>query len=339
VYLDDVMALANFFPLIPAYDEGNCARFGNCDAGWNIEYAVPYGDAVFSETALFEVFVTAPEEWTVVASGSTIETTPDANGTVTWHIVSGPMRDFNVVLSPRFEVATRQVDDILVNSYYLPEDAEGGRRVLRWSADALALFNELFGPYPYAEFDAVATPTVALGIEYPGLIAMAVRTYADTTGRFQWTTVHEVAHQWWYSLVGNDQQDEPWLDEALTQYSTVLYYELVERWDEAVTAVLEPRYMQVAGTGEDDLISRPVSDYTESNYGPVVYGKGPLFFHALRQELGDEAFYALLGSYFDTYRYKVASGPDLLRLAEQVWGWDLTDLYQEWLGDAADVRP
>lgn len=339
VYQQDVMALANFFPLMPAYDEGNCARFGNCDGGWNIEYAVPYGDAVFSPTALFDVFVTGPADWTIVASGSTIGKESGPEDTVTWHIVSGPMRDFNVVLSPRFEVATSKVDDIIVNSYYLPEDTVGGKRVLRWAADALEFFTELLGPYPFAEFDVVATPTVAGGIEYPGLIAMPISNYDDTSGRFQWSTVHEVAHQWWYSLVGNDQQDEPWLDEALTQYSTALFYELHEGWEGAVSEVLEPRYQRVAGTDEDDLISRPVAAYTESNYGPVVYGKGPLFFHALRQEAGEKAFTAILQAYFDTFRYQIANGMDFLDLAETISEQELADLYQEWLGDVAKAGP
>jgi hypothetical protein len=332
IYEQDVMALANFFPIIPAYDEENCARFGNCDAGWNIEYPVPYGDAVFSPSALFEVFVSAPTGWSVVASGSTIEQIATGD-TLTWHIVSGPVRDFNVVLSPRFEVSTQTVEDIVVNSYYLPEDAAGGRRVLRWVVESLAFFNTEFGPYPFAEFDAAATPTIAGGIEYPGLIAMPIWNYGDTSGRFQWSTVHEVVHQWWYSLVGNDQQDEPWLDEALTQYSTALYYEFVVGWGDAVEEVFESRYQQVAGTPEDELISLPVAGYTDSNYGAVVYGKGPLFFDALRQQVGDRTFVAILQEYFNTYRYDIASGPDLLHLAERVSGQDLSALYQEWLGD------
>jgi aminopeptidase N len=139
--------------------------------------------------------------------------------------------------------------------------------------------------------------------------------------------------------VGNDQQDEPWLDEALTQYSTVLFYELYEGWDGAVSEVLEPRYEAVAGTEEDDVISRPVAAYTESNYGPVVYAKGPLFFHALRQEVGDEAFTAILQTYFNTYRYEIANGAEFLSLAENVSGQDLTDLTTEWLGDVIHAAP
>lgn len=333
IYAQSVMALANFFPLIPAYDEENCARFGNCDAGWNIEYALHYGDAGFSDTALFEVLVTAPAGWTVVASGSTIGQETGPQGDVTWHIVSGPMRDFNVVLSPRFEVATETVEDIVVNSYYLPGDEIGAAGTLRWAVDALTFFNQHFGPYPFAEFDIAATPTTAGGIEYPGLIVMPIRNYNQSGGAFQWATVHEVAHQWWYSLVGNDQQDEPWLDEALTQYSTALYYELYVGWSAAVEEALEDQYRSLVKTDTGTLISQPVAAYTEDEYGPVVYFKGPLFFHALRHKVGYKAFTAILQTYFDTYRYKIASRADLLTLAEAVSGQDLSELYQEWLGE------
>ncbi|NOR84058.1 MAG: hypothetical protein GQ526_11260 [Ardenticatenales bacterium] len=331
IYDQDVMALANFFPLVPAYDEENCSLFGNCADGWNIEYAVPYGDAVFSDTALFEVLVTVPTGWIVVASGSTAGRQAGPDGWVTWHLVSGPMRDFDLVLSPRFEVVTQRVEDIEVNSYFLPEDAAGGRRVLHWIAESLDFFNQTFGPYPFAEFDAVATPTTAGGIEYPGLIVLPIRNYDQTGGYFQWATVHEVGHQWWYSLVGNDQQDEPWLDEAITQYSTALFYEVREGWGAAAVEVFEARYQEVAGTEDDDLISWPVAAYAESDYGTIVYNKGPLFFHALRQRVGDETFFAFLQTYFDSYRYRTANGSDLLAVIDQVSGQDLGDLYQQWL--------
>ena len=94
--------------------------------------------------------------------------------------------------------------------------------------DALRAFNERLGVYPFTELDIVSTATSALGIEYPGIIAMAVRLYPPKTeyasAWLESTMAHEVSHQWFYSTVGNDQQDEPWLDEALAQYSTLLYY-------------------------------------------------------------------------------------------------------------------
>jgi aminopeptidase N len=331
----DIMALANFFPLIPAFDLENCALYDDCDGGWNIEYPVPYGDAVFSETAFFDVRVTAPADWTVVASGSTVGQETDAAGDVTWHIVSGPTRDLNVVLSSRFQVASKEIDGTVVNSYYLPEHETGGKYALGWGATAIGFFSEQFGPYPFAEFDIVETPNIAGGIEYPGLIAMPIHSYEQISGFFEWATVHEVSHQWWYSVVGNDQQDEPWLDEALAQYSTALYYESVEEWADAVDEVLRGYYEPVAGTEQDKSFALPVKDYTESTYGPLVYGKGPLFLHAIREEVGLEAFYHILETYYSTYRYQVASGEDWLVLANQVTEEDLTPLYKEWIPEAA----
>jgi aminopeptidase N len=194
-------------------------------------------------------------------------------------------------------------------------------------------FEQTFGPYPFAEFDVVETANIAGGIEYPGLITMPIQNYGQIGGFFQWATVHEVAHQWWYSLVGNDQQDEPWLDEALTQYSTALYYEFRADWPVAVDEMFVSTYDAIRDTELDDLIDRPVAAYSEANYGPVVYYKGPLFFDALRQELGDETFFALLQDYFTTYRYRESSQAELRDLIDQAAGMDMSPLYQQWLGE------
>jgi aminopeptidase N len=95
--------------------------------------------------------------------------------------------------------------------------------------------------------------------------------------------------------------------------------------------MFEPWYAGVRGTDQDGAMNLLVAAYTEPEYGPLVYGKGPLFFHALRQEVGDELFWAILQAYFNTYRYRIASGPEVLAVADQVTGADLSALYAEWL--------
>jgi uncharacterized protein (DUF2342 family) len=55
----------------------------------------------------------------------------------------------------------------------------------------------------------VETPTAAGGIEYPGLVVIADRLWSQANQRFMWVVIHEVAHQWWFSLVGNDQTRDP----------------------------------------------------------------------------------------------------------------------------------
>lgn len=319
---EDVLALAQFYPTIPAYGS----------TGWELEVPSPLGDVTTADAGLYEVFFTAPSEMVVASTGTVIDTTPNANGTTTWHLASGPAREFNIVGSARYAKASQQVDDVTVNSYYLPGMAEGGEQALAWSVAALETFEEQFGPYPYTELDVVATPNEALGVEYPGLIALASRIYAGQDTFFEFATAHEVAHQWWYNEVGNDQVEEPWLDEALAQYSTMLYYadqygasgragarqSFVERWDRVRTE-------------NDQPVGLPVDAYPDRAYGAIVYGKGPLFLDALRAAMGDEAFAQFLGDYLTTYRWDIARGTDFLALAEKHCNCQLDDLYAQWV--------
>jgi hypothetical protein len=329
-YFDHVLAMPNAYPMIPVYD----------DEGWNVELAPTYGDATFSDTALYWVRVTLPADMVVVTSGVTVGRQENGDGTVTTTCVSGPMRDFNVVASARYQALTATVGAVLVTSYYLGESrtrtdalTECQGAVLDYATHALRIYEQLFGPYPFRELDVVATPTQAGGIEYPGLIAIASRLYSQVGGFFEIATVHEVAHQWWYSMVGSDQLDEPWLDEALAQYSTLLYFEHRYGAEQArsIRESFESWYKSVGADEQKMAVGLPVAAYPEHLYGPIVYGKGPLFFHEMRQQIGDEAFYQVLRTYLEEHRYGVAYPPDLMAVAEQVSGQSLDALYEQWI--------
>jgi hypothetical protein len=323
-YEDNVYALAGFYPTIPVYD----------DEGWNVEVAPPYGDATFTDTAFYQVQLTVPEELTVAISGSTVETVEHDDGTRTWIAVGGPMRDFYVAMSTDYEVVSEEVDGTLVNSYYRSAQDDGGKLALKYAADALRVFNQRFGPYPYTELDVVATPTKAGGIEYPGAIVVAQGLYSQEGGFFELATAHEVAHQWWYGLVGNDQLDEPWLDEALTSYSTFLYFQETAGKDAASSVkegVFEEPYRAAQANDRDRGVAGPVASFSERDYGTIVYGKGPLFFDALRTELGDDAFFAALRDYLESHRYGVAYPDDLIVAFEDTSGQQIDDLYEFWI--------
>ncbi|MDH7485735.1 MAG: M1 family metallopeptidase [Anaerolineae bacterium] len=318
-----VIALAHFYPFIPVYD----------DEGWNVELAPSFGDIIYADISLYDVTFTAPVEMVVVATGTALPLVAHADGTATWHFVSGPARDFNLVLSRQYEVLRRQVDGISVNSYYLPGDTEGGEAVLDIAAEALRIFSRRFGSYPYRELDVVATYTSAAGIEYPGLVVIAKRLY-EGSERMEWVVAHEVAHQWWYNLVGNDQVDEPWLDEALTQYTASLYYE--DRYGQAVAEEARrvnfwDRWEQAREEGRDRPVAGPVASFAPEDYGAIVYSKGPLFFHRLRELVGDRLFEDILRAYFQKHRYGIATAESFLAVAERVSGRNLDALYRQWI--------
>ena len=327
-YADDVYALAGFYPTIPVYD----------DEGWNVEVAPTYGDATFTDAALYQVQMTVPDDLTVVTSGSTLETSDNGDGTRTWVAVGGPMRDFYVAMSTDYEVVSEEVDGTQVNSYYRSAQDKGGELALEYATDALRVFNQRFGPYPYTELDVAATPTNAGGIEYPGAIVVAQGLYDEEGGFFELATAHEVAHQWWYGIIGSDQLDEPWLDESLTNYSAYLYFEETAGSDAASVVkerVFEGPYRGAQQSERDRAVAGPVDSFSERDYGAIVYGKGPLFFDALRARLGDEAFFAALQAYLKTHCYGIAYPDDLIAAFEETSGQQIEDLYGFWIiGDA-----
>jgi hypothetical protein len=325
-YENGIMALAGFYPMVPVYD----------DEGWNVELAADYGDAVYSDTALYNLHLTVPEDMVLVTSGSVVSETDNGDGTRTFHCVSGPMRDFNVVMSQDFVVKSATVGQTTVNSYYLPMDEAAGERVLQYVSDALRTYNERFGFYPFSEFDAVETSITAAGIEYPGLIVIAQQFYEEgqENSFFEFATAHEVAHQWWYSMVGSDQVDEPWLDEALTNYSTLIYFEDIHGQQEAQSILahyFKGPYQQVVEEGRDAVVAQSVAAFSEEDYVAIVYGKGPLFFHALRQEVGDETYFAIMREYLRQHKYKIATPESFLKVAESVSGRDLDAIYKQWI--------
>jgi hypothetical protein len=323
-FADGVYALAGFYPTIPVHD----------GQGWNIEIPPVYGDVTYTPASFYQVHLTAPADLVVATSGSIVQTKDNGDGTHTWVADAGPMRDFYIAMSADYQVVSETVDGTQVNSYYRSTQAEGGKLALQYAVDALRLFSQDFGPYPYTQLDVIATPTTAGGIEYPGAIVVAQKLYGRPGGFFEVATAHEVAHQWWYGLVGSNQIDEPWLDESLTGYSEYIYYQAVEGQSAANTIkkqVFEAPYQQAVEDGRDRAVAGRVASFSEQDYVAMVYAKGPLFFDAVRARIGDQAFFAALRSYLAAHRYGVAHGTDLIQAFDDASPKKIDDLYNFWI--------
>ena len=220
-YFEGVLVLDSFYPVIPVYDQ----------TGWNVQFPPPNADTSFFDASFYVVRVSAPEKLVLVASGVRIDQPREGNRqSVTF--AAGPARDFYLAASERFIAASDTLGETTINSYAFAERKEGAQLALRVAKNALKDYGARFGEYPYTELDVVSTPMLALGIEYPGLVGITLREY-DLNSRIsgmpaqvalESTVAHEIGHQWFYNVVGNDQIDEPWLDESVTQYVTGLYY-------------------------------------------------------------------------------------------------------------------
>jgi hypothetical protein len=325
-YFDNVLALAHAYPMIAVYD----------DEGWNAEIPSQSGDVTYADASFFIVKITAPNEVTVVTSGTEIDHSEDGE-TQVLNVASGPARDFYLAASPMYEEISKTFGEVTIRSYAPQELANGAEAALEIAADSLELFNARYPIYPYIELDVVATPTLAGGIEYPGLIVINSSLYnidgADPRTRqsLEGVVAHEVAHQWYYNLVGGDQLDDPWLDEALAQYLTYEYFtdQYGPGGEAGFRSSLERRW---AGVGSADIpIGLPVAEYDGTEYGAIVYGRGPLFFIALRDEMGQEVFDRFLRDYTEKLSWGIATPEFLHLLAEEHCTCDLDQIFDEWV--------
>jgi hypothetical protein len=324
----DILALSHFFPLVAVFDQ----------RGWNVEIPAPIGDLTYAEAAFYLVQVRAPIAPVIAGSGNVISRQTNGGDQVLT-FEAGPARDFYLSLSPDYIVVSDKMGEITVNSYAPSGHEVEARAALQVAEAALADYGARYGPYPYTELDVVATSTLALGIEYPGIIAITLRVY-DPNANFGGTPVsverevvvaHEVGHQWFYNMVGNDQLDEPWLDESLVQYITWQYYahQHGQAAGDGFRASLQARAQ--SGDKPNMPLGLPVSAYTGGEYSAIIYGRGPLFFDALDQKMGQANMDAFLADYSRTFQWKFATTAGLEQLAEQHCGCDLSALFKQWI--------
>lgn len=324
-------SLAYWYPVVAGFDPAT---------GFLLAPTSRNGDPIFSSTALYDVTLTAPSGWRLVTTGIAVEEADDGRS-VTRRIVSGPVRDFTIVADADFVSATQEVDGTTITSWFDPGDERTGEAVATYAAQALELFNDLFGAYPYVELDLTANQlNGAAGVEFPQLIYIGAsyyepnRTFPVPNG-LDFTVAHEVAHQWWYGLVGNNQYQHAFIDEGLTQWvSCAVYFDRVydeEAADRATSNYLVDPFETAVRIGADQVVDTPTDEFdSEGDYVLAVYSKAPLGFAAVHETIGDEAFFAALSDYYATFRFDVAQPADLLAAFETTSGQELDELWRHW---------
>ena len=171
-------------------------------------------------------------------------------------------------------------------------------------------------------------------MEYPNLVMIGEEFYGP--GDFlEYVIVHETAHQWWYGLVGNNQVVEAWLDEALAEYSTILYYENIygKKIGKSVyeTAILNP-YKLYEAENIPKPILRHLSQFSDwRDYSGTVYYKGAIMLKYLEGRMGKAKLREALCYYFEENLYKNTSTVDFIEAINHVTGVDWTDYIYRWL--------
>jgi hypothetical protein len=284
-YTQRQVLLADWYPLIPPYQES---------IGWLVNPPGQVGEYLVYPLSNFHLnLCLAPSrEELIVAASVPLSGRQDGCYQYNTH----EKRNISLGISPHYHVSTVHSDLVTVTIYSFPQHASLGERAAELAVQSWTTFTELYGGNQ-REHLSIVEADIADGLETDGLIFLSEWYYrtADPSPQnyFELLIVHETAHQWFYGYIHNDQANEPWLDEALSTYSEVLFYEihyphLVDWWWDFRVTTYAPGGPVNAAIYE----FRQVRPYIN-----VVYLRGASFLQALRNEVGDQAFFESLRHY------------------------------------------
>jgi peptidase M1-like protein len=273
--------------------------------GWTRDPAVGMNGetAVSEEFRLAELTVTAPAAHEVVGVGVASPSSPGPRPDTTTHRFSADaVRDVSVSVG-RYDIRERDVNGVRV---HLATPSAGTRAAPSLWADQLATavdtLGRHFGPFPYADLWVSIAPGLSDGVEFPGALQLGDVTKDD----LQALVAHEVAHQWFYSLVGDNQAEHPWLDESLATVGEALaggdadYYRNYRVPDDVAGHMGEPMSYWASHGGF-------------RRYGEGVYNQGASVLLRARDQVGPDPFDAALRGYIGTNAHRVATPADFAR--------------------------
>jgi hypothetical protein len=311
--------LAQWYPMLAVKDK----------EGWHTEPYTTTGDPFYSVISDFDVTFHVPKGYQIISTAKDVHQEKQ-----TVHLQQFHVRDFAAVLTKDYQVLSGRSGKTRVNLWYTNPNKDVSKPLLQAAVDGMQFYSNRFGEYPYEEVDVVIGETGfgIAGMEYPGLVTSLpkVPTPNGISPAVN-VVVHELAHQWWYGVVGNNQVKEPWLDEGLTSFSEFLYMQKQMKLDD------EPWLKRVAAKSDEIHRSTGVHsaqklyDYPDEIYGIMVYLRPAAMMFALMHEIGEDKVMQILHTYYDQYKFKTATTTDFLRVANKVAGKDLTPFFQKWL--------
>ncbi|HEY7477038.1 MAG TPA: M1 family metallopeptidase [Actinomycetota bacterium] len=286
------------------------------DAGWHLDPYVDLGESFYSLAAGYRVTLNVPDDLDTAATGRIAERTEHA-GRETRTYVARNVREF-AWAAARFSQLIAHADGVTIRVWFRPGlvSRSRARTVERNAVDSLRTFDDAFGRYPYPEVDLVVSAFRTFGgMEYPQIVF----TNPDAL-----TVAHELAHQWWWGLVGNDEYAEPWLDESLATWSMYLPYRPWRSCGSFRWPSPQARISNDMGYWGDHL-----DEYQ------TIYSGGGCMLAQLASRFGLARFREILGTYAAAHRYGIARTEDLqgaVADAAATWlpGFDLDTFWQRW---------
>lgn len=318
-YGKNTFQIGNGYPIAAVYDH----------RAWNIDTYYPVGDPFYSDVSNYSVTIKAPKEYIIACSGKILAEEVVGESKV-WYIEAQLMRDFAWVASENFIIQERVIDGVLVKNYLLPNKEDINAEAAELAYKSVEVYNRIFGKYPYEVLSVVTAD--ATGMEYPALVLVWQSNKLNDKS-LESTITHEIAHQWWYAVVGNNQIEEAWLDESFAIYAEKLFCDEVygkEQGEERYNRIVNNYKNRLGNSGKREMILTPIYELEDWEKYSGLMLKGAMFLHEIEENLGKDKFYYILNSYYDKYKFSIASTKDFIDVLEELTGRKYEEDMNKW---------
>jgi hypothetical protein len=200
-------------------------------------------------------------------------------------------RDFAFGASPHYLLARGSAAGVAVSAYYV---SGSGASAVANAISALVKYEAAYGQYQWSRFVIAQTGRSGSGNEYPGIIFLGGRLLTDRA-----VVAHEMAHQWWYAMAGNNQLREPWLDEGLAEFSATYFFGTFDPY-------LSSRPVN-SSVYEFPNLPAPTTSTDPDSYNQTIYFKSAAFLNGLRVRMGTSRFFEGMRALFAANRNGVVT--------------------------------
>lgn len=229
---------------------------------------------------------------------------------------------------------------------FVPQNAKLWSKSIEYLNDGTFYYSKWNGDYPYNQVTAVdGTISAGGGMEYPNVTVIG---NSSSDEELEIVIVHEVGHNWFYGILGSNERVHGWMDEGINTLNEVRYIQTKYPGNTRLSdMVLNGRfhlnkldyhdmgdlsYRTLSSFGLDQPIETHSADFTQVNYGIIMYQKTGLVFYYLKDYLGEKEFDRIMHKYFNDWKFKHPQPEDLRALFENETGknldWFFKDLIQ-----------
>lgn len=288
-----------------------------------------------TDKATYTLRISVEKPYVVAANGTLIETIDtDDRTTYIWEMTDQAATYLITVNIDEFvRVEETGPDGVPIRNYYPAGLAQEAEAVFAPTADMMAFFNDLFTPYPFAQYGVVmVNAELPFALETQTLSLFGTRILEQPDAEI--VVAHELAHQWFGNSVSPASWQEIWLNEGFATYASALWIEHAHGEAEFnrlmnnfYSVISNPRFIRSG----PQAIGDPGIPHM---FHRSVYFRGAWTLHALRLRVGDDTFFRILRAYYERFADSHATTDGFIEIAEEISGEDLQAFFDDWLYSA-----